>query len=387
MSSTDKDSGGTRGGPSPLLQPLRAMLAGVDLPERQTLLRSLLADLGGGNGPAGADQVEGIKRKYQVLEKDKAGLEDALRLARADLARSQKLLEAEKSRGEELQSVVDDQRGRLSAIEKELGEREAQLTASRAEQHKTERLYEELLLKSQRMEVTAAPDDSRVQRLEQSRVEQGKEIEGLRAQLEQLRKDKDAEIARIRAEAAKSSEQSADRGEVVLSSLWKRLAATKPPLVEGHVAPNSQAAERMVDSFIELVRFVDDFDKSMRVFLGRYTKYNPSVKLPWDAYAKGDDLVQFVQRTVAPVGGRPVGPLKMRLRLLYSWIYAAMVGCDSAVESIGSELQAHLMGPLGAGSDPNRKIRDFVKADGHLLFAQHIGELRSQRLAETYGRG
>ena len=64
-----------------------------------------------------------------------------------------------------------------------------------------------------------------------------------------------------------------------------------------------------------------------------------------------------------------------------------MLGCDSAIESVASELHSHLMGEVGAGSDANRKIRDYLRDDGHELFLQHIKELRSQKLAEAFGRG
>jgi len=90
---------------------------------------------------------------------------------------------------------------------------------------------------------------------------------------------------------------------------------------------------------------------------------------------------------VAPQGGKPVGLLKMRLKVLYAWTEAAMIGCDSAIESVASELQQHLLGPVGAGGDPGRKIKEYLRDDGHELFLQHLRELRSQKLAETYGRG
>jgi len=75
------------------------------------------------------------------------------------------------------------------------------------------------------------------------------------------------------------------------------------------------------------------------------------------------------------------------LRVLQQWCEAAMVGCDSAIESIASELHTHLMGPGGVGSDPGRKIKDFLRDDGHYVFLEHMRELRSLKLAETYGRG
>ena len=33
------------------------------------------------------------------------------------------------------------------------------------------------------------------------------------------------------------------------------------------------------------------------------------------------------------------------------------------------------------------EIKEYLRDDGHELFLQHLRELRSQKLAETYGRG
>jgi hypothetical protein len=66
---------------------------------------------------------------------------------------------------------------------------------------------------------------------------------------------------------------------------------------------------------------------------------------------------------------------------------AAIIGGDSALESIAHELEEHLRGPVGMATDPNRKIRDFMRDDGHQLFHQHIRELRSQKLGEAYAKG
>ncbi len=205
--------------------------------------------------------------------------------------------------------------------------------------------------------------------------------------MERLRTDKDARIEQLEEQLRHSQSGAGASADALLAALWRRLASAKPALADGHVQPTVQAAERLVDALIELVRFADDFDKGMRVFVGNYTKHHPSVKVPWDVYAKRDDVYKTAQQTVAPQGGKPVGLLKMRLRFLYSWTQASMIGCDSAIESIASELYTHLMGPVGAGSDPNRKIKDYLRGDGHELFVQHIRELRGQKLAEFFGRG
>jgi len=373
-----------------IVEPLRAALASLGESDRYGVLATVLSDLAthsrGAGDARGSGQMDALNKKVQALANEKAEVEDTLRSCRADLDVIKKQLEAEQARASERQQIIDDQRTRLQKAERELKTVEAEVVARNNELHRTEGQIEDLQLQLQRASL-AAEDHSKVDNLEESRRELMLKSQEIEARLDKLRAEKDAEIEAIKSDRQKAESVSAESADKLLLTLWQRMATTKPPLSEGHIQPNKQAAERLVDAFIEIVRFVDDFEKSIRVFLGRYTKHHPSVRVPWDAYAKGDDLLQFVRRTVAAEGGRPVGPLKMRLRLLYSWTQAGMVGCDSAIESIGSELQSQLMGPIGAGSDPNKKIRDYIRDDGHLLFAQHISELRSLRLAETFGRG
>lgn len=376
---------------SGLLEPVRAAFTNMPEADRYRLLASLLLELAdlspaGKNGGSSAEQLAALTKRIQALGEEKATLSDTLATTRADLAHRTKQLEAERARGEELQPIVEDQRSRLESLKRQHEDLEAQVVAKNAELHRLEVVKEGLELKLQRAESSAGGEEQ-VEALEEKHRRRSAELAEARAELEQLRGDKDAEIERLKEEIAKARSGAAEGGDVVLAKLWERLAKAKPPLAPGHLQPNAQAGERLVDAFVELVRFVDDLDKSMRVFLGKYTRHHPSVKVPWDVYAKRDDIHNTAQQTVAPQGGKPVGLLKMRLRVLYSWTQAAMIGCDSAIESIASELQAQLMGPDGAGSDPNRKIKEYLRDDGHELFLQHIRELRSQKLAETYGRG
>ena len=397
MNSVNRDSSSDAPVPrtgANLLAPLRAALSAVDEAERYRLLASVFAELAAnppsgenGRNAAAKNQLETLGKRLQSVEQEKASLADSLRTTQADLARRDKQLEAEQARAKELEAVLAEQRKRLKHLEQEQAEAQARIEERNAAIHKAEVRCEELTLKAQRAAMTAG-DDARVAQIEQARVEVTRQLEQERVRLQTLRTEKDEQIAKLRQQLqAAGSAAPEDAGGATLAKLWERLARARPALAEGGAKPNEPAAERLVDAFIELVRFVDDFDKSMRVFLSRYTKYHPSVKVPWEAYTKGDDLVELARRTVAAQGGRPVGPLKMRLRLLYSWVYAAMVGCDSAFESVGSELQAHLMSEVGAANDPNRKVRDYIRDDGHLLFMQHLCELRSLKLAETYGRG
>ncbi len=214
-----------------------------------------------------------------------------------------------------------------------------------------------------------------------------KEVEELRAEMEQLRADKEAEIARLTGELAKAQTPKVEADGIPLTKLWQQLASARPPLVDGQAQPNEQCALRLVDGFVELVRFVDDFDRLIRPFLAKYTKQHQAIRVSWDVYAKRDDTRKTVQQTLAPVGGKPVGVLKVRLRGLYTFANAGMIANDVTLESIASELHSFLMGPIGAGSDPNRTIKEFLRDDGNELFLQHMREFRTAKLAETLGRG
>ncbi|MFQ5592199.1 MAG: hypothetical protein ACE5HE_13635 [Phycisphaerae bacterium] len=378
---------------SKLFMPLSSALLGVAEPERYRVLASFLSNLAeqsdaaaDGRQGASGEHIEGLARQAQALAKDKATLEDRLRTTAADLAVAQKQLDAEKARAAELEGAIDDQRKRLQAAEQELEQLQAQVVALNASNHKAEIRCEELELRAQRAEL-ALGDRSQVDGLEESRRDLAAQAEALRAQLDQLRVDKDAEIKRIGEELAKVKSGAAGSSDATLAGLWQRMASAKPPLAEENTQPDKQAAQRLIDAFVVLVRFVDEFDKSMRVFLNQYCQHHPSVKAPWEAYARGDGLYEFARRTVATKGGRPVKPLEMRLQFLYNWTYAGMVGCDAAFASVRSELQSHLLGPAGAGSDPKCPISDYLRNSGPELFMQHMNELRSLKIAEAFGRG
>lgn len=378
-------------GGSGLLEALRGALAGSSEAERYRLVAQLFGELAersavAGPGGAAGEAAKSLSRKLQALGEQKAHLEDLLATTKADLAQRTAQLEAEKVRAGEDRRLVAEQRARLEAMQAEREQLEAELTAKNAAAHKAEVERDRLTLALQRAQA-AGTDQSRAERLEAGKRELTGELENARAALERLRVDKDAEIDRLKSELARAKAGAVQGADAMLADFWQRLASAKPPLVEGHVPPNVQAGERLVDAFIELVRFVDEFDKSMRVFLDKYTKHHPSVKVPWEVYAKRDDVHTTTRQTIAVEGARPVGLLKMRLRVLYSWCQSAMIGADSALESIASELETQLRGPLGTESDPNRKVKDYLRDDGHYLFMEHIRELRSRKLAETFGRG
>ena len=373
------------------LEPVRAALAELNEAQRYRLLASVLGDLADRNREADDNrgaakaQIVALNKKTQGLQEENASANDSLAATRADLERRQAQLDAEQTRAEELQRIVDEQRGRLDLLKKQGADLQAQLEARGAEVHKVQRENEDLLLKLQRVQ-TASDQGGRIESLESSKADLAAEVQRLQSDLDEVRASKDAEIERLKA-SSRAAGTASDQGQAILVRMWERLASGKPPLVQLGEPPDQKAAERLADVVVELVNSAHAFERTISVILSRYTKHNPSVKVPWDVYTKRDDVYQTARQTLVPRGGKPVGLLKMRLRFLYKWTEAAMIGCDSVIESIASELQTHLMGELGAGGDPNRRIRDYIRADGHELFLQHMRELLSGKLAETYGRG
>ncbi|MGB2985193.1 MAG: hypothetical protein WBE26_04865, partial [Phycisphaerae bacterium] len=328
---------------SGLLRPLRTALADAGESERYRLLAALLSELAdqSANGrPRGsAEEIEARSREIHTLRERIGLLEDTCKTNKADFDRQGKQLEAEQTRGHELELINQEQRARLERLQKDQRDLEAQLVARNEELHKAHVENEQLLLKVQREEL-GRNDHSGVERLEAAKHELGKEVKALRTEMEQLRADKDAEIARLNDELANHRAPKADATDIPFTALWGRLASSKPPLADGRVQPNEQCAQRMVDGFIELVRFVDDFDRFIHPFLSKYTKKYPPIKVPWEVYAKRDTTRKTVEQTLVVVGGKPIGVVKVRLRGLYAWTHAAMLGCDAAIESVGSELHS-----------------------------------------------
>ncbi len=138
------------------LKPLSAALLSMEEAERYRQLANLLTALGehvaagGGRSRASVEQLEQLSRKLQQLDQDKANLEDQLKTSQADLEHRQKQAQAEQLHAQDLQRVVDDQRQRLLAMQKELSEVQTQLVARNGEVHQLQTQQEALTLKLQR---------------------------------------------------------------------------------------------------------------------------------------------------------------------------------------------------------------------------------------------
>lgn len=366
-----------------------AALSGMGEAERfrafASLFERLAAESAKGSAGSQGERFSALSKKLQSLSEERASLEDLLASTKADLKQKASQLDAEQTRAGEQDRLIQEQRARINDLMSERGALESKLVERAAALHKAERENEELLVRAQRAEARAG-DQSRVDIAESGRREVSVELRDAQERLEQLRLDKDAEIERLRGEINRAKASASQGADAVLTGLWDKLARAKPHLVMGQETPTPPVAERLAEGYVELVHFADNFDKAVRVFLDKYTKYNPSVKVPWEVYAKSDGVLDTARQTLLVKGGRPAALLKMRMRMLSSWVHAAMIGSDSAIESVASELETHLRGPQGMATDPNRKIKDYLREDGHYLFMERIRELRSQRLAETFGR-
>lgn len=377
---------------SDLLGPLGSALLKLPEPERFRLLGSFLVDLAArqeaGARPAAGPEAEALSKKLQRLGEEKALLEDALAAAKADLSHRSKQLEAEQQRSTELERIVNDQRTRLQAAQKQAVELEGQLVAKNEQLYQAENQVEQLTVRVQRAQL-AADDRSRVDEVEAGRRELIVQLEELRAAHEKLRLDKDAVIEGLKEElaAAQTETGGARAAEAVLTALWERLARAKPALAPGGVCPAVPAVERLFDALIELSRFAHDFDQAMRPFLGSFVKHNPLLARPWDVYARSPGLHDVVREVIDIEHGKPAGVLKMRLLGLQRWTLAAIIASDTTLESIAHELEEQLRGSVGLGADPNRRVKDYLRDDGQHLFHEHMRELRGQKLAEAYTHG
>lgn len=375
--------------PADLLTRLRAELLQTDESDRYRLFAALLADLaetrdarGNGRESAG-EQAAGLAKRLQAATEEAALLRDEIATLKADLALSSRQLADEQARNQEFRKTVETNRQRAEEAKKKLADLEAELVARNAALHKAETAAERFQLQSQRAEL-ASKDMSRIDALENEKRAMGAKIAELEKTVDQLRADKDREIDGLRSNLAVTSTQT-DRGaDEMLAALWDRLARTKPALVEGHVKPNRQAAERLFDAFIELAYFANSFENQMRPFLDRYTKQNEVVARPWKVYRSYEDVLETISKTIVVTGGKPVGVLKMRLRELNKWTIGALMGGDVAVESVGSELKAQLQGPEGMGGNMNLTVRDFIRNDGDERFRDHMLVVRSNKLSEVF---
>lgn len=386
-------SGAGVGSVPPMARGLLAELAEADQPTRFRVLAEILANLADrvtdeSANAAMTEELAAMSRSVKEQKEKNSTLNDRIKTLEVDLKQSAAHLESEKSRATEFKAIADEQTSRLDQLQDRVKELEGLLESRNREVHKANVDNENLTLQMQRLDAKAH-DQSKMLRLEEQTRALEAENQRLREQADQLRADKNLELERISGDLATVREEVAAKKDIDFPILWSRLASTDPPLVEGHLQPNEKAGERLFDSFAELVKFEDEFDQLMRPFLTRWTAGRPRLRAVWEAYARGAGIRDTVQQIIVPEGGRPTGILRNQLRGLYKWTEAALWGCEAAIEHIEPELREFMRRkePFGSGSDPNRKISDFILQNGPAAFSDHMKGVRSDKIAEFMGQG
>jgi len=374
------------------LERIAASLAAGSEADRYRALRLFIGALGkasgveDGRGDGSGEEFDVLSKKVRALQEKLASQDDRVAALEAALDHRSAQFQAEQARADKFEKLAGEQRERLEGFPREITTLEDRLRVRGEELGKAQRETEDLTLKLQRLS-RQKDQTGDIDGLSRELRKQSEEVERLAKELERTRADKDAEIERLQATLAGERAEAGGKSALTFSEVWKRLASAKPPLVEGHVPPTQQSAERMADLLVVLVQIVDEFDKMMRPFLSKYTALNPRIRTPWDNYAKGQSIQEAVREVLIPSGGRPVGVVNARLRALYAWTHAAVIACDATFESVRPELQSFLLSPAMGGPDPTRTIKQFLRSDGHELFLQHMRQLRSAKLGDVFGRG
>lgn len=355
--------------------------------DRHRALRFFVGALGratgidDGRGTGEGVELEALSKRARVLQEEVASLRDHGAALAADLDHRIAQLQAEQKRSTEFEKLAGEQRERLVGSQREITNLEDRLRVRTEELGKTQRENDDLTLKGQRLAMQK-DQMGEIERISRELRGKSEENQALRAASEQLRVDKDAEIERLKEKLGITVKKAAGESTVNFVEVWGRLASSK--LVEGHLQPTQPCAERMADLLVVLVRIVDEFDKMMRPFLTKYTEKSALLRMPWNNYAKGPSIPETVHEVLAPSGGKPVGVVNARLRFMYKAASAAVVASDATFESIGPELHSFLLGSTGTPLDPTRTVRQFLRADGHELFLQHMRQFRIGKLEPAF---
>lgn len=370
---------------------LQAALLERAAPDLYRLLAALFAELSrreGGQRAKLDEQLAVLNRQLQELQKKNALLDYDLTQARDEQDRATKQFEIEQGHTQKLKKQMEEQRAQMGTGQKDKEGLERQLVAVNERLHQLENENEQWRLRAQRAE-QAAGDTSRLEKLEEDKRRLGVDAETARKEADETRRRKDEEIERLKKEleTAKAGGGNGKAGEAALNGLWQRLATTKPPLIEGHIPPTVQAAERLFDGFIALVRFAHELEQSVTPFLNRYTTYNPALRQAWNAYTQFPGVEQTAKKTVAVQGGMPAGVLNGRLRQIKSWALATLLASDDVIHQgfILEKLQEHLN--AARKEDPKRMIKDYLQEGGAEEYYTIVKKIHSERLFTHFGHG
>lgn len=373
----------------PLADALRAAFGNMQESERYEHLAQLFNNFSEQAAQAETGPLARVDELTAMLHRElevKAGLEDALKSREADLTHRQAQLEAEQNRSKDLQGILDSQNSRLQELQLRTADLEKHIAAKEERYYELQRTNEQLEVDLQRARQTAS-DRTALESVSAGRNELALQLRTAQEEAEGVRVKKDAEIARLQAQLSDAGPSSVD-GALDMAPMWDMLARTKPSLAAGHVPATDKSVERLMEAFITMVNFLYELEQAMRPWLGRFTKHEHAIRGPWDLFAAQDNVRETVKHIIDPRTLRPSGPLQMHLVLLKRFVVSAMIGCDSAIESIASELGHHIRGDTNpAGWNVHSQLREFAKEDGPEKFLDHMRRVRSRKMAAAYGKG
>lgn len=375
------------------LRPLIHRLAESGENDRYRMLAQILSDLAG--RPSAADgkfieltaQIDGFSKKVRRLDEERALLAHEVDGLKADLDQQKKLLETEQARSAELSRINQSLKGRQESVQKERDELEERVVAQNTQLLRAENEAEALKIKLDRASA-AAGDMSRVTKLEMEKNQLGQQNAEMESELERFRVEKEAEIARLKAALRSAQEGDGAGAERFLASLWARLQVSKPPFLQPPIAmPTLPAAERLVDAFVELVRFATAMDESTAMFFREYVRRDKELKGIWDDYRVLEGVEATARLVIAPTGGKPANFLRIRLGRLKNLAVSAMFGGDLAMAHLPELLDKALRGPMGMERDKERKINAFLKEGGHEGVGDAARHLLAEKIRDSIGGG
>jgi hypothetical protein len=370
-------------GPDPA-EELTAALGELDQGTRYRLLASVFERLGdtvpSANGLPDQELGIALRRAHET----EAELRDRVAELESDVTHRTKQLDAERNRAADLERLLGDQRTRLDAARLAKSDIELKLQV-RDRQLQDLQLNKDALAVSVLRAEKKAQDRTVIDTVTKQRNDLAKQVKRLQAEVDKTRKKYQSDTSTLKRAVVGERGARLKEVEALLGKLWERLSQAKPPLAPPNAQPTPRASGRLVDAFIELVMSTHYQDQALRPFIGKFAKQHAGLRSKWDTFTNQESLCQAVRSTVAPQKGRPVGTLKVRMKSMRSWTMAGLLGVDSALESVGSELAAWIRQPNGHPWTEKTKIRDFLKQDGAELFLQHMRGVCSQKVAEAYG--
>ena len=375
------------------LRPLIHRLVESGENDRYRMLANILSDLAG--RPSAADgrfieltsQIDGFNKKVRRLDEERALLTHEVDSLKADLEQQRKLLETEQARAAELARINQSLKSRQESVQKERDELEERVVAQNTQLLRAENETESLKIKLDRAQA-AAGDMSRVTKLEADKNLLAQKNAEEEAERERFRVEKEAEIARLKAALRNAQEGDGASSERILAALWARLQTAKPPFLQPPIPmPTLPAAERLVDGFVELVRFAAALDESTTLFFKEYVRRDKELKGIWEDYRVLEGVEATARLVIAPTGGKPANFLRIRLGRLKNLSVSAMFGADLAMAHLPELLDKTLRGPMGTERDKERKIRMFLQEGGHEGVGDAARNLMCEKIRDSIGGG